>query len=161
MKARDATLMTLPRVVSADVLLGEDDDDDFLLTQEALREAGALHRLHRVKDGEELMDFLLRRGAFADPATSPTPKLVLLDLNMPRKDGGEALREIKSNASLRHIPIVVLTTSKAEQDIYRAYELGVNSFITKPLGFRALVDTMKTFQRYWFELVELPAGPGE
>lgn len=102
------------------------------------------------------MDYLYRRGKYLDPISSPRPGLILLDLNMPRKDGREALQEIKANAQLRHIPIVVLTTSKAEEDIYRSYDLGANSFITKPVTFAALVEVMKTIGKYWFEIVELP-----
>jgi CheY-like chemotaxis protein len=113
-----------------------------------------------VENGEELMDYLHRRGAFADPARSPRPGLILLDLNMPRKDGREALAEIKSDPALRQIPVVVLTTSKAEEDIYRTYDLGVNSFITKPVTFDGLVNVMRTLGTYWFEIVELPAAAG-
>ncbi|MEJ7712587.1 MAG: response regulator [Pyrinomonadaceae bacterium] len=104
------------------------------------------------------MDYLYRRGEYADPATSPRPGLILLDLNMPRKDGREALEEIKADAELRQIPVVVLTTSKAEEDIYRTYDLEVNSFITKPVVFESLVEVMKTLGRYWFGIVELPSG---
>ena len=111
-----------------------------------------------MEDGEELLDYLRRRGKYADPKESPRPGLVLLDLNMPRKDGREALREIKSDPKLRDIPVVVLTTSKAEEDIARSYNLGVNSYITKPVKFSALVEVMKALGKYWFEIVELP-GP--
>src|SRR5687768_14268844 len=104
------------------------------------------------------MQYLRRGGRYADPGASPRPGLILLDLNMPRKDGREALREIKSDPNLRHIPIVVLTTSKAEEDIYRTYDLGVNSFITKPVTFDGLVNVMRGLGRYWFEIVELPAN---
>lgn len=102
------------------------------------------------------MDYLYRRGQYTEPKSSPRPGLILLDLNMPRKDGREALREIKTDPQLRHIPIVVLTTSKAEEDIYRSYDLGANSFITKPVTFSGLVEVMKTIGKYWFEIVELP-----
>ena len=104
------------------------------------------------------MAYLTRRGRYADPALSPRPGLILLDLNMPRKDGREALREIKANPALRQIPVVILTTSKAEEDIYRSYDLGVNSFISKPVSFEGLVAVMRTLGRYWFEIVELPKG---
>ncbi|HEX8202372.1 MAG TPA: response regulator, partial [Isosphaeraceae bacterium] len=106
--------------------------------------------------GEELLEYLRRQGQFTDASTSPTPGLILLDLNMPRKDGREALREIKSNPALRQIPIIVLSTSKAEEDVYRTYDLGANSFITKPVTFEGLVDVMKSLGRYWFHIVELP-----
>ena len=109
-----------------------------------------------VENGEELMDYLHNRGSFADKDKYPTPGLILLDLNMPKKDGREALKEIKSDEHLRVIPVVVLTTSKAEEDILRTYDLGVSSFITKPVTFAALVDVMRTLSKYWFEIVELP-----
>ena len=109
------------------------------------------------EDGEELLDYLYHRGSkYTAPGSSPTPGLILLDLNMPRKDGREALREIKSDPDLRRIPVVVLTTSKAEEDIYRTYDLGANSFITKPVSFEGLVAVMRDIGRYWIEIVELP-----
>jgi CheY-like chemotaxis protein len=138
------------------ILLAEDDDDDYFLTAKALKENRLLNEVRRVTDGEELMDYLHRRGQYGDPDQSPEPSLILLDLNMPRKDGREALREIKSDPGLRHIPVVVLTTSRAEEDVVRSYQLGVNSFITKPVTFQGLVDAMKALGRYWFEVVELP-----
>jgi CheY-like chemotaxis protein len=138
------------------ILLADDDADDRVLAQDALKESRLANDLRFVENGEELMDYLMRRGQYADPETSPKPGVILLDLNMPRKDGREALREIKSNPDLRSIPVVVLTTSKAEEDIYRSYDLGVNSFITKPVTFDGLVNVMKTLGKYWFEIVELP-----
>lgn len=138
------------------ILLAEDDDDDYLLTQDAFREAHLLNTMHRVKDGEELMDYLLKRGAYEQALHAPWPCLILLDLNMPRKDGREALAEIKSNPDLRRIPVVVLTTSKADEDILRTYDLGVNSFIRKPVGFSQLVEVVKVLGQYWFEIVEFP-----
>ncbi len=138
------------------ILMAEDDEDDRLMTRDALKEARLVNEIHFVEDGEELMDYLYHRGKYTDHATSPPPGLILLDLNMPRKDGREALREIKGNENLRQIPIVVLTTSKAEEDILRSYDLGVNSFIIKPVTFQALVEVMKTLAKYWFEIVELP-----
>jgi CheY-like chemotaxis protein len=136
--------------------LADDDADDRLMAGEALAESRLANDLRFVEDGEELMDYLHRRGRYADPADAPRPGLILLDLNMPRKDGREALEEIKSDPELRKIPVVVLTTSKAEEDIYRTYDLGVNSFITKPVMFESMVDVMKALGRYWFEIVELP-----
>lgn len=138
------------------ILLAEDDADDRLLVKEALTEGRVLNDLRSVEDGEELLDYLRRRGRYADPETSPRPGLVLLDLNMPRKDGREALREIKGDPDLKRIPIVVMTTSKAEEDVLRSYDLGANSYITKPVTFERLVELMKVLGRYWFELVELP-----
>lgn len=138
------------------ILMAEDDDDDRLLTRDALAECRLANDLHFVEDGEELMDYLCHRGQYADPNDSPTPGLILLDLNMPKKDGREALKEIKAIPELRHIPIVILTTSKAEEDIFRSYDLGANSYITKPVTFESLVEVMKALGRYWFEIVELP-----
>lgn len=139
------------------ILMADDDDDDFVLTQKALKESKLLNKLTRVRDGEELMDYLYKRGEFADDPNVERPGVILLDLNMPRKDGREALREIKSDSDLRNIPVVVFTTSKAEEDIYRSYQLGVNSFITKPVTFAGLLQVMQTLGKYWFEIVELPA----
>jgi CheY-like chemotaxis protein len=136
--------------------MADDDEDDCMLAHEALAESRLANDLHFVPDGEELMDYLYQRGKYVDPSISPRPGLILLDLNMPKKDGREALQEIKSDPQLKHIPIVVLTTSKAEEDIYRSYDLGANSFITKPVTFSALVEVMKTIGKYWFEIVELP-----
>ena len=138
------------------IVLADDDADDRMLARDALAEARLANDLFFVQDGEELLDFLRRRGRFADPNAAPRPGLILLDLNMPRKDGREALAEIKADPDLRRIPVVVLTTSKAEEDIYRTYDLGVNSFITKPVTFEGLVSVMKALGQYWFEIVELP-----
>jgi CheY-like chemotaxis protein len=138
------------------ILMADDDEDDRLLTQDAFKEYRVRNDLRFVEDGEELMEYLQRKGRFTDPTTSPRPGLILLDLNMPRKDGREALAEIKSDPDLRSIPIVVLTTSKAEEDILRSYDLGVNSFITKPVTFEGLVEVVKTLGKYWIEIVELP-----
>jgi len=138
------------------ILVAEDDEDDRLLMQEALEENRLANDLHFVVDGEDLMDYLLRRGKYRDPKSAPRPSLILLDLNMPRKDGREALKEIKADPNLRKIPIVVLTTSKAEEDILRTYDLGVSSFIAKPVVFDSMVQIMKMIGTYWFEIVELP-----
>ena len=137
------------------ILMADDDDDDVLLTKKALAESKLLNSMMRVRDGEELLDYLHRRGSFNE-LNAPRPGVILLDLNMPREDGREALREIKSDENLRNIPIVVFTTSKAEEDIYKTYQLGVNSFITKPVTFDNLTDVMRTLGNYWFEIVELP-----
>ena len=138
------------------ILLADDDPEDRMLAREALEESRVSNKLDTVVDGEELMDYLNRRGSYESLKGNPLPGLILLDLNMPRKDGREALREIKSDPHLRRIPVVVLTTSRAEEDIYRTYDLGVNSFITKPVTFGGLVDVIKTLSRYWVEFVELP-----
>jgi CheY-like chemotaxis protein len=109
-----------------------------------------------VEDGEELTEYLNHTGRYSDPASAPRPAVILLDLNMPKKDGREALREIKVNPELRRIPIIVLTTSKADEDICRSYDLGANSYITKPVTFGALVDVLQVLGRYWIEIVDLP-----
>ena len=138
------------------ILMADDDEDDRFLAQDALHEAHLHNEMRFVKDGEELMDYLRRRGAYADPATSPRPGIILVDLNMPRKDGREAIAEIKLDPDLKRIPIVVLTTSKAEQDILRTYELGVCGYITKPVSFDGLIEVMKAIGKYWFQIVLLP-----
>lgn len=138
------------------ILVADDDPDDRLMMREALEDSRLANDLYFVEDGEELMEYLCRRGKYENQEDSPRPKLLLLDLNMPRKDGREALKEIKSNPKLRQIPVVVLTTSKAEEDIYRTYDLGVNSFISKPVTFDSLVELMKHLCKYWFEIVALP-----
>lgn len=139
------------------ILLADDDEEDLQMTLEALRENRLGNDMRITRDGEELMDYLLQRGDYSNPTDAPQPGLILLDLNMPKKDGREALAEIKSDARLRQIPVIVLTTSQAEEDIVRTYDLGVNSFITKPVTFAGLVDAMKVMAQYWFEIVELPA----
>ncbi|HTR44055.1 MAG TPA: response regulator [Pseudomonadales bacterium] len=138
------------------IVLADDDPDDRKLTQDAFCENRLANEFHTVEDGEELMDYLLRRGKYESMKGDPLPGLILLDLNMPRKDGREALKEIKAHPDLRRIPIVVLTTSKAEEDILRSYDLGVNSYVTKPVTFKSLVELIKVLGRYWFEVVELP-----
>ena len=127
-----------------------------MLTSDALEESRVVNDLRFVEDGEDLLDYLYRRGRYGEPDAAPRPGIILLDLNMPRKDGREALREFKADPDLRRIPIVVLTTSKAEEDIYRTYDLGANSFIAKPVKFESLVALMKEIGRYWIEIVELP-----
>ena len=141
-----------------EILMADDDADDRLLAEKALHEYRLKNSIRFVEDGEELMDYLHRRGKYAAPGSAPTPGLILLDLNMPRKDGREALAEIKSDPVLHKIPVVILTTSKAEEDIIRAYDLGVNSYITKPVTFQGLAEIMKTLSIYWFEIVKLPNG---
>jgi CheY-like chemotaxis protein len=151
--AKNYMTMTL-RPIS--ILIADDDEEDYLLTRDALAENRLANDLHFVHDGEELMEYLQHRGRYREPHLAPRPGLILLDLNMPRKDGREALREIKSDPGLRQIPVIVLTTSQAEEDIYRSYDLGANSFISKPVTFEALVALMKELGKYWFEIVELP-----
>jgi two-component system response regulator len=139
------------------ILMAEDDADDRLLVKDALAESRVLNELRFVEDGEELLQYLRHEGRYADPESSPRPGLVLLDLNMPRKDGREALQEIKADPNLRRIPVVVMTTSKAEEDIFRSYDSGASSYITKPVTFDRLVELMRTLGYYWIEFVELPS----
>jgi CheY-like chemotaxis protein len=139
------------------ILMADDDEDDILLTQKALERGKLINPLYTVQDGEALLDYLNHRGDYADEEKAPRPGVILLDLNMPRKDGREALREIKSNPDFKEIPIVVFTTSKAEEDVYRSYKLGVNSFITKPVTFENLIEVMQMLGKYWFEIVTLPS----
>ena len=140
------------------ILMADDDEDDCLLAKEALAENRLANNLYFVNDGEELLDYLHNRGKFEDRAQNPRPGLILLDLNMPRKDGREALREIKADPELKSIPVVILTTSKEEEDIVRSYNLGANSFISKPVSFDGLIDVMRSLGEYWFGIVELPQG---
>ncbi len=139
------------------ILMADDDADDRLMTREAFEKNRLPNDLRFVEDGVELLDYLKRRGKYADPDSSPRPDLILLDLNMPRKDGREALKEIKADANLRQIRVVVMTTSKAEEDISRIYDLSAASYIAKPVSFQALVDVIQTLGKYWLEIVELPA----
>ena len=143
---------------SIELLIADDDAEDRMLIRDALFESRLNNNLQFVEDGEQLIDYLYNRGAYTDKLKFPRPGLILLDLNMPRKDGREALFEIKQDENLRSIPIVILTTSKAEQDILKTYDLGVSSFITKQVKFESLVDIMTTLNRYWFEIVELPGA---
>ena len=139
------------------ILMADDDPDDRQLAKEAFEEARLANDLRFVTDGVELMDYLQRRGKYADPASSPRPGLILLDLNMPKKDGREALREMKADPRLKTIRVVVLTTSKAEEDILRTYNLSAASYITKPVTFERLVEVVRALGKYWLEIVELPA----
>lgn len=138
------------------ILMADDDADDRQLTREALEDARLINDIRFVEHGEELLDYLRRSGKYAPPADAPRPGLILLDLNMPRKDGRVVLKELKQDPDLRAIPVVVLTTSKSDEDVYRSYDLGVNSYIVKPVTFEALVDILQTLEKYWFEIVELP-----
>ena len=138
------------------ILLADDDAEDREMTRRALDKNELAHELHCVCDGEELLDYLHRRGTYAPPAQSPVSGLILLDLNMPKKDGREVLAEIKADPLLRRIPVVVMTTSQAEQDISRTYDLGTNSYIAKPITLPALVEVMKVLGQYWFHVVKLP-----
>jgi CheY-like chemotaxis protein len=148
--------MTAARPVS--IVMAEDDDDDFSLCRRAFEEARITNPVHRVKDGEELMDLLLRRGAYAKAPQPAPPLLVLLDLRMPKKDGWEALAEIRAHPRLRRIPVIVLTTSKEAADVERCYELGSSSYIKKPVGVDELLSVAQAIKKYWLETAELPGG---
>lgn len=138
------------------ILMADDDADDRLLAQDAMQESRVLNELHFVEDGVQLLSYLRGDDEFSDRTLYPMPGLVLLDLNMPKKDGREALGEIKADPRLRRIPVVILTTSKAEEDMVKGYDLGAASYITKPVTFDALVELMRTLGKYWVEFVELP-----
>jgi CheY-like chemotaxis protein len=138
------------------ILMADDDEDDCLLVSRAFKTSKICNDIRFVSDGEELMDYLYQRGKYKEAGHAPRPGLILLDLNMPRKDGREALKEIKEDANLKETPVVVLTTSKEEEDVLKSYGLGANSYITKPVTFEGLVDVVKSLGKYWFEIVELP-----
>lgn len=138
------------------ILVADDDPEDRLLLTEALAEVQAHSDVRWVENGEELLDYLWRRGRYTDLASAPCPSLILLDLNMPKKNGWEALTEIRADAALAHVPIVVLTTSRAQEDVLRSYALGANSFITKPSTYAGLVDFMQGISTYWREAVQRP-----
>ena len=150
--------MTLDRnTIPITILICDDDEDDRLLTKEALEQAHISNSLRFVEDGEQLLDYLYQRGAYAgETGAAPRPGLILLDLNMPKLGGREVLAIIKGDKTLHDIPIVVLSTSQLDEDISRSYQLGVNSFISKPVTFSGLVDAMHVLGRYWLEIVELP-----
>ncbi|HEY0923956.1 response regulator [Rheinheimera pacifica] len=148
--------MPLTKTRPITILMADDDEDDRLLTQDALRESRVLNSLYCVEDGVELLEYLRKEGKYATGVPCPRPSLILLDLNMPRMDGREALHNIKNDDNLRGIPIVILTTSKQEEDMVRGYNLGAASYITKPVNFEGLVELMRTLGKYWVEFVELP-----
>jgi CheY-like chemotaxis protein len=136
-----------------DILLVEDNPADVRLTREALREAKVLNSLHVVEDGVEALDFLRKRGRHAN---SPTPDLILLDLNLPKKDGREVLAEIKQDENWKCIPVVVLTTSSAEEDIVRSYNLHANAYVTKPVDLKRFLEVIRVLEEFWLAVVTLP-----
>ena len=148
--------MATDRTKPITILMADDDPDDRQLTKEAFDESHLANDLRFVEDGEELLDYLHRRGKYAAPGAAPRPGLILLDLNMPRKDGREALQELKADPRFRGIRVVIMTTSKAEEDVVRSYDLSAASYITKPVTFERLVEVVKTLGKYWLEIVELP-----
>jgi two-component system, chemotaxis family, response regulator Rcp1 len=135
------------------ILMAEDNSTDVMLTKEALAHAKLLNTLHVVDDGMECLDFLYRRGKYAK---APRPDLILLDLNMPRKNGQEVLAEIKADEKLKNIPVVILTTSKAEEDVVKAYGLSANCYVIKPVDFDVFTDVVRSIQQFWFSVVTLP-----
>ena len=138
------------------ILMADDDADDRMLTRDAFAESRLANDLRFVTNGEELMDYLRQRGPSSAAADAPRPDVILLDLNMPRKSGRDALREIKGDPGLRRIPVIILTTSKAEEDVYRSYDLGANCYIQKPVTFDSLVEVVRTLGSFWFQIVTLP-----
>ena len=146
-------MVTAVRERQVEILLVEDNPGDVRLTQEALREGKVWNRLSVAEDGVVALDFLRRQGLFRD---APTPDLILLDLNLPRKDGREVLAEIKQDNELRNIPVVVLTTSKAEEDIVRSYKLRANCFITKPVDLEQFMEVVRAVEDFWLCVVKLP-----
>ena len=143
---------------SVPILVVDDDLEDCQMIREALSESRLLNDVHFLHDGEQLLSFLYEKHQSSKPERNLLPGLILLDLNMPKMDGREVLKELKKHPHLLQIPIIVLTTSQAEEDIARSYNLGANSFITKPIEFEQLVQVMRDLGRYWFEIVELPDG---
>ena len=148
--------MSNPKKKPITILMADDDPDDRQLTLEAFEENHLANELRFVEDGEELLDYLHRRGKYAADGAAPVPGLILLDLNMPRKDGREALQELKKDPRFRGIRVVIMTTSKAEEDVVRSYDLSAASYITKPITFERLVEVVRTLGKYWLEIVELP-----
>ena len=148
-RATDKKIDTKP----IDILLVEDNPGDVRLTKEALRDAKVLNEIHVAKDGVEAMQFVHKEGSYSN---APMPDLILLDLNLPRKDGREVLAEIKKDPKLKHIPVVVLTTSKADEDIIRTYNLHANAYITKPVDLNRFVEIMHALEEFWFTIVKLP-----
>ena len=149
---------TEDKTMPIEIVMAEDDADDRLMVKEAFQESHVLNNMHFVEDGYDLLDYLRHQGRYADRADFPTPDLILLDLNMPRKNGRETLQEIKADPALRHIPAVVLTTSKSEEDILRSYDIGASGYITKPVTFEALVQIATGLCEYWVQIVKLPSN---
>lgn len=138
------------------IVIADDDPEDRMLAAEALEGSRLANEVRFVNDGQELLDYLRHQGAYADPASAPRPGLVLLDLNMPRKDGRAVLNELKADKALSAIPVVVLTSSKADEDVVRSYDLGVSSYIVKPVTFEALLDVLQNVEGYCFQIVAAP-----
>jgi CheY-like chemotaxis protein len=142
------------------LLMAEDDEDYYLITKEAVDKLSRKVDFRRVEDGEELMNYLCHRGKYEKKESSPAPHIIFLDLNMPKKSGFEALKEIRADFKLKHIPVIILSISRDESDIALCYKLGANSFVTKPLGFDQLVEAIKILENYWCKTVQLPHKSG-
>ena len=149
-------MKTVSKAKLAVILLVEDDRGDQELTRRALEAGKIRNDLRIVEDGEEALAYLFRRGKYKDPASSPRPDLLLLDLNLPRVDGREVLERVRADSKLRRMAVVVLTTSRQEEDILRSYELGCNSFITKPVAMDQFIQLIQALEEYWFQIVVLP-----
>lgn len=139
------------------ILMAEDDEHDIVATKRAWKSNNMSNPLHIVKDGEECLDYLFRRGKYAGTGSSPRPGILLLDINMPRMDGLTTLRHIRESVEFRNLPVIMLTTSKAEEDRIRSYDLGANAYIVKPVGFEKFAEALQTIQHFW-QLTELPGG---
>lgn len=146
-------MMVQEKIAPVEILLVEDNPVDVLMTQEACRSLRVVNNVHVTEDGEEALDFLYKRGKYAGV---PSPEIILLDLNLPKKDGREVLTEIKGNVSLRHIPVIILTTSENHEDIWNSYHLHANCFITKPVGVEEFAKAMECLGEFWFTLARLP-----
>ena len=149
----------MPDTPSQPILLVEDSPEDFETTERAFRKSGLKNPIFRCSDGEEALDFLLRRGSFADPETSPRPGVILLDLNLPGTDGREVLQEIKAHPDLKKIPVIVLTTSKDDRDVQACYQAGASSYVQKPVDLDGFMKAIERLNDYWFEVVILPKVP--
>ena len=148
--------MTAGRPVT--ILIADDDPDDRMLARDALNESKLANAVQFVEDGQELLDYLRRQGRFADPTLSPTPGIILIDLNMPRVDGRTAIQALKADATLCHIPVIVLTTSQAEEDVLRSYQLHANAYVTKPVDFEGFIEAIKQIDHFFVSVVQLPTG---
>ena len=144
---------------SQTILIVEDSDDDYISTMRAFKNANLVNPVQRCTNGDQALDYLFQRGEFAAPGKAPRPSIILLDLNLPGTDGREVLRVVKSDPQLRQIPVVVLTTSYARQDITRCYDAGANSYVQKPVDFTGFIEAITRLKEYWLEVAVLPKEP--
>jgi CheY-like chemotaxis protein len=149
-----------PELLPAVILMADDDEDDIVLARDAFERGKIINDFRVVEDGQELLDYLKHRGAYSDPASAPLPDIILLDLNMPKIDGREALKEIKADPRFRHIQIVIFTTSESRKDVLDTYCNGASSYITKPVTFEAMCELVQKLSEYWFQIVRLPGHIG-